>query len=39
LIANGVAIEIEALVAQLIGVTPAPIVLGEDDELEIDDAD
>ena len=39
LIANGVALEIEALVAQLIGVTPVPIVLSDDDEPEDDDAD
>jgi len=39
LIANGVALEIEALVAQLIGVAPVPIVLTDDDEPEDDDAD
>jgi hypothetical protein len=39
LIANGVAIQIEELVAQLIGVAPSPIVLGEDEDVEDDDAD
>jgi N-6 DNA Methylase len=39
LIANGVAIEIEKLVAQLIEVAPVPIVLSDDDEVEDDDAD
>ncbi len=39
LIANGVAIEIEKLVAQLIGVALVPITPLDDDELEDDDAD
>ncbi len=39
LIANGVALEIEELVAQLIGVAPAPIVIADDDELEDNNAD
>ena len=39
LIANGVAIQIEELVAQLIGVAPAPIIINDDDDVEEDDAD
>ena len=39
LIANGVALEIEGLVAELIGIAPVPIVLSDDDEQEDDDAD
>lgn len=39
LIANGVAVEIEALVAQLIGVAPVPITISDDELVEDDDAD
>lgn len=39
LIANGVAIEIETLVAQLIGVAPVPITISDDELVEDDDAD
>jgi hypothetical protein len=39
LISNGVAIEIEKLVAQLIDVAPVPIVMSDDDDVEDDDAD
>lgn len=39
LIANGVAAKIEELVAQLIGVAPAPIIISDNDDVEDDDAD